>query len=264
MDVVDPYADDVAAVMAVLPQRVERQAHPEEDAPGVDDELMEWVRDFIQGRERVTVDEIQREFFPDESDNPYSYLEALIADGLITHRKTDQVYEWAYKGETSQKKIRIYHGNCRHANTPWARELCRREQGYGPDPDFRDKQRRGRWGQFVDGQVHELTTEQIQELTTPSTTPARFERRLRAHASNYGLTCSVQQAENGLRFCLAGSADLTSMAAYLPREVAERDIQDVKARVGVRHSSHVNCTHPKTRNERDKCRRAQRAASRVA
>lgn len=206
----DSWDDDVAALIEAL-EKNPPELHPvppaKKKVKTPDSELLGWVRDFIQERERVSLDDICREFFPDASDDPCMYLDALTADKLITRRKWGREYEWAYKGVRGAQRKQISHRGCKHPSTPYQREICRRERNpVPPNPaDWKAKQRRGRWGQFADGKVRELTAEQIRELTGPSTTPAQFARRLRAYATNYGLKCRAQQTENGLRFCLGNA-----------------------------------------------------------
>ncbi|MGD6762235.1 hypothetical protein ACOKM5_25220 [Streptomyces sp. BH097] len=243
----------------------------------IDPELMEWVRDFTQEREQVTVEDIAREFFPDDAGAPYLYLDALKADKLITRDPESGEYHWAYKPE-GRPSLYLSHWACTHPHSPWARELCRREHGYAPDLDFSDKQRRGRWGKFVDGEIHYLTTAQIRELAGPTpTTPAQFERRLRVYASNYGLRCSARQTGTGLVFCLGGTLDRTDdLSDYLPAEVREPsrgcNSQEVRSSVSLQPThekfslpayqfSHAECSHPTTRYERAKCRTARKNAA---
>ncbi|AXL88705.1 hypothetical protein C4J65_10480 [Streptomyces sp. CB09001] len=245
----------------------------------LDLELLGWVRDFIHEKRRVTVDEVRREFFPDEAGHPYLYLDWITAEGAIEWDHQTGVYEWAHHPEfpsgveSAQKprRKRFSHRDCLHPNSPWAKEQCRRTQDASRNPaDFREKKLRSRWAQFMDDKVHELTAEEIQELTGENTTPHQFERRLRAHASNYGLKCSAKSTENGIRFVIGDSADMDSgVLDYLPREVAALDgwgsqraavlsSADKRRSLGVQ-TSHATCTHPMTKHERQKCRKARAA-----
>ncbi|MFM9604182.1 hypothetical protein [Streptomyces turgidiscabies] len=177
----------------------------------LDPELKDWVLEFIRGKERVTVEDVRREFFPGEIGAPYLYLDRLVAEGAVKLKVRSQTYEWAHRAKDrpksdpvpKPKRVRITHGDCDHRNTPWAKEKCRRAQDPNRNPaDFREKRLRARWAQFMDNKVHELTAGQIQELTGESTTPAQFERRIRVHAYNYGLKCSAKSTENGIRFIM--------------------------------------------------------------
>lgn len=57
-----------------------------------DPELLGWVRDFIQERKRVTVDDVRREFFPGEVSTPYLYLDQLKAEGVIKWSRKTGLY----------------------------------------------------------------------------------------------------------------------------------------------------------------------------
>lgn len=256
-------------------------------AVDVDLELMAWVRDFIREKERVTVEDIRTEFFPDEMGMPYLYLDRLVMEGhIFPIARGINPTHWLPVIEDSKppripvrepklkpKRKRFSHRDCLHPNSPWAKERCRRQTG---DPnrnpaDFREKQLRSRWGQFMDDEVHELTAKQVQELTGESTTPHQFERRLRAHASNYGLKCSAKSTENGIRFVIGDSADMDSgVLDYLPWEVAAQDgwgsqraavLSSAATRRSPRslgtYTGHSACAHPPTKSERVKCRKAR-------
>ncbi|MGI5443343.1 hypothetical protein ACQEV4_40215 [Streptomyces shenzhenensis] len=100
----------------------------------LDSELLEWVREFIYGRERVTVEDVRREFFPDEPRHPRLYLNKLKADGVIAYYPSSREYHWTYKPENRpekkpEKKARHNHRRCTHANTAAERDKCRRSQG---------------------------------------------------------------------------------------------------------------------------------------
>ncbi|MCX5524155.1 hypothetical protein OG342_14960 [Streptomyces bobili] len=243
----------------------------------VDPEVRGWLVEFIHERERVTFADVCHEFFPGEADEAHAYLDSLKDDNIITHGGASEVYQWAYTDQKPNSST-FSHRGCGHPNTPWEKEKCRRAREESRNPvDFREKQLRSRWGQFMDDRVHELTAEQIQELTGDNITPHRFERRLRAAASNYGLKCSAKSTEKGIRFVMGDSADVESgVLDYLPREVAAQDDWGSQRTAVLApadrpppprrprgSSSHATCAHPMTKAERIKCRkaRAEKAAA---
>ncbi len=112
--------------------------------------------------------------------------------------------------------------------------------------------RRVKWRQYTDEEIHELTADQIEELTGGATV-YQFESRLRSFARNYGYKCSVVNTDTGLRFRLWQVSELDS---YLPSEVTEGE-----SRLSAT-TAHVDCSHPATRWERKKCRRSRGQLSR--
>lgn len=143
------------------------------------------------------------------------------------------------------------HHNCSHAQTSWARAKCRQENGVVRQSSP------GRYDHFADGEIYELTAEEIRE--THGRTVAQFESCLRSYATNHTLKCSAVKTGGGLRFCLWDEAAESEVSDYLPADVAARE----RAEKRVFKSSHVGCTHPSTGNERAKCRerRKKKAAS---
>lgn len=205
-------------------------------AVDVDLEIARWVLDYIREKGSVLEPDVVREFFPDDPDTASAYLD-FLKNGRAIYRshRLGRGYRW----------FPVSDGN---------------------PADSQEKQFRSRWGQFMDGEVYELTAEEIRELTGENTTPHQFERRLRAHASNYGLKCSAKSTENGIRFAMGNSADMDSeVSDYLPREVAARDgwgsrraaVLSTTDKRG--QTSHATCTHPATKAERIKCRKARAA-----
>ncbi|MFE7278554.1 hypothetical protein [Streptomyces sp. NPDC057623] len=93
----------------------------------------------------------------------------------------------------------LSHKDCGHAATPAARAKCRTE----------GVSRIGgqNIGKFADGEIHELTTEQVREGTGGATVD-QFLSCLRTYAWNHALKCSIQKTENGLKFCM-GDGPLT-------------------------------------------------------
>ncbi|MFF1292885.1 MULTISPECIES: hypothetical protein [unclassified Streptomyces] len=57
-----------------------------------DPELLGWIRDFIRERKRITVEDVRREFFPDEVSTPYVYLDQLKAEGFIKWSRKTGLY----------------------------------------------------------------------------------------------------------------------------------------------------------------------------
>ncbi|MGI5443342.1 hypothetical protein ACQEV4_40210 [Streptomyces shenzhenensis] len=138
----------------------------------------------------------------------------------------------------------------------------------------------GKWGRFVDGKFHELTVEEIQELTSPETTLAQFGMRLRAHACVYGLHCSIRLDENGIRFRLVprtAESEVQKEDRELPRRsgrgmhadcdhprtpIARKKCARARGLVGTgTRSVHRDCTHPTTERERAKCRERRKKGS---
>ncbi|MGW7169684.1 hypothetical protein ACWGH3_31305 [Streptomyces sp. NPDC054884] len=103
----------------------------------VDPELKGWVRDFIHKKERVTVEDVRREFFPDEIGAPYLYLDRLVAEGVIKWRSETGVYAWTPtqrpKSHTTPPKDQperepsemVSHKDCLHPKTKYERQKCR-------------------------------------------------------------------------------------------------------------------------------------------
>ncbi|MEQ8143549.1 hypothetical protein [Streptomyces sp. OP7] len=173
----------------------------------VDPELLGWVREFAQKREPVTIEDVERQFFPGDPNSARAYMNHLP------------------RGRGRPPGI---HKDCTHPKTLSENEKCRQLRGYGPSPDYPEKQRQGKWGHFADGQVRELTAEQIQELGYDTVT--LFTRSLQNYARGRGLKFSMAATQSGVKFCM-GVGPLSWKA-----------------------SSHADCDHPLTPRERDKCR----------
>jgi hypothetical protein len=112
----------------------------------------------------------------------------------------------------------------------------------------------GRYDHFADGEIYELTAEEIQEIHRG--TVAQFESCLRSYATNHALKCSAIKTGNGLRFRLWDGTE-SEVSDYLPADVIARE----RAGILVAHMSHSDCPHPKTRNERAKCRAQRKEAA---
>ncbi|MDX3541320.1 hypothetical protein PV729_07730 [Streptomyces europaeiscabiei] len=188
----------------------------------LDPELKGWVLDFIHERKRVTVEDIRREFFPDEMGAPYLYLDRLTAEGRA--RPVSEGLEptrWSPVLVTESKE------------TPRERR---------PDKRVRPKKStaRSRAQALADGEVHELTWLEIEERFGFEEF-RQFRNFLRSYARRHiDIQLSIQRTDTGVKFCM-GEPPLKwesqkSGAWYAPK------------------SDHSQCEHPKTSAAREKCR----------
>jgi hypothetical protein len=94
------------------------------EAVELDPEVMGWLLDFIRERKRVTIDDIRREFFPDEIGTPYLYLDRLTEDGqlLFVPSEKDQA-SWIVGAKEEPKYPE--HADCSHPETYKSRMECR-------------------------------------------------------------------------------------------------------------------------------------------
>lgn len=60
----------------------------------LDSELLGWVRDFIRDHENVTVEDITREFFPDDPDMARACLDLFMAGRTTTKRRRPGDIDW--------------------------------------------------------------------------------------------------------------------------------------------------------------------------
>ncbi|MFI9757636.1 hypothetical protein ACIHFB_06805 [Streptomyces sp. NPDC051963] len=202
----------------------------------LDPELLEWVRDFIEEKERVTVDDVRREFFPDEMGAPYPYLDRLVADRVIEYRARQQVYEWAYRAKPRPKTEPVPEPKPKVEPVP--------EPKAEPVKVWRPPART-----FADGEVHELTWSEIHERFGFGDFRG-FRNWLRGHARRRSpMQLSIQQTETGVRFCM-GLPPLKWMAPGKGGWRRQPGHPEISTR-----NVHKDCTHPHTPDERLKCRK---------
>ncbi|MFD8465511.1 hypothetical protein ACFV10_10420 [Streptomyces cyaneofuscatus] len=131
----------------------------------------------------------------------------------------------------------------------------------------------GKYLHLANGQVHEMTLQDIQQLTGDDITVFQFERRLRAHAHNYGCHVSARRKDDTIQFRMwrrgeqadPGGAEepFEGLSDFLPPELVEREGRESDGR-GLRlplaprpRVNHADCTHPNTPHERLKCRESK-------
>ncbi|MFI9757637.1 hypothetical protein ACIHFB_06810 [Streptomyces sp. NPDC051963] len=111
--------------------------------------------------------------------------------------------------------------------------------------------RPGKYHHFVDGEIHELTDQEIWELIRGDYQDLKVV--LRAYAKRHGLTLSVVRIpDDGLRFRMHEEGD--DLSAYLPPELLERE-EGLWLTTPRRSATvHAECDHPKTSRQRQLCR----------
>lgn len=119
------------------------------------------------------------------------------------------------------------------------------------------------WSRFADGEIHELSTDEIRGY---GSTRALAMSSVRRYARYRGLQCSaISLPDGGIKFRIWGEQGAEDLSHFLPADVVARDrerdrLQQVYFPQPSAQVSHRDCTHPKTQYERRKCRDQRRKA----
>lgn len=206
----------------------------------IDPELKSRVLDFIRERERVTVADVRREFFPDEMGVPYLYLDRLTAEGhLWVLPAADDgpmvwmMVEWVERHRPDEylKKWREDKGKRRAAKKTKAKEVKAKK----PDPELLEKV-----SEFI--YQHESVSRAgvVQEFFPDDSHTAQL------YLSPLEAGGLIESHDEGQ----------TYEWAYLPDPPSVSALGD-PGRSASRRSVHAFCTHPSTQAGREKCRKSR-------
>ncbi|TQE24861.1 hypothetical protein Sipo8835_32630 [Streptomyces ipomoeae] len=149
----------------------------------VDPEVKGRVLDFIRERKRVTVEDVRREFFPDEMGAPYLYLDQLAAEGH-TYPISRELEPTQWLAALTPEDVAERQAALREA----ARERAERWSTGGPlrvriKPTEKTR-RHIPWAKISNGNTYRITDDETKALFGVNV--VEFRRRFVAHCNRSG------------------------------------------------------------------------------